>query len=1199
MAAPSTRTNIFKKVPIPTDLATREIHLTENAQTVLEKRYLRRDDDGKPVETVQEMFWRVAYHVALAEKTLGGDDKQVEWWARQFFDLLTSISFFPNSPTFTGAGTPLGQLAACFVLAIDDDMGRTGQGIFETLRHAALIQQTGGGNGFSFSRLRPSGAIVKSSSGVATGPVGFLRVYDQAFGEIAQGGSRRGANMAVLRVDHPDIRDFIKCKSQEGDISNFNISVGITDVFMEAVEKGTTFDLVSPQNGEVWETVDARELFAEIVRYAHHNGEPGVLFLDTANRGNPVPHLYELESTNPCVTGDTLIYTADGLMRAEALFDDECDVEVVLDSRFGHEQSTSLASRVFMTGTKQVYRLQTKEGYYLRATEDHLIMTTRGWMPLKALHRGEKIHILNRKGGFGTEGSEELGRVLGWLVGDGTVNKVRTALSFFGEEKRELAPMFAGYVNDLVEPLTVGPRTYAVGITELIERDEVRIQSERLLLIAQEHSLAENKHNVPESVFTGSEEMQRGFLQALFTADGSFQDGGEKGGSVRLASSHLDLLEGVQQVLLNFGIASRIYRNRRQAGYHELVISKRNMVTFADEIGFLMNGKQERLADYISRGKCGPYAEYFVATIDSVTECGVETVFDLTEPLTHSFVANGLVIHNCGEQWLGPMENCCLGSVNLASHVTDDDQVDWERLANSVATATRFLDDVVTANAYVPAIPELREAAERVRRIGLGIMGLADMMYRLGVCYGSLEGQEFASQVMEFVRFHSMKTSIDLAEERGPFPGINGSIYDPIDVTWQPPTSLVEHQTDWGRPVLEWGEIVEGIRAHGIRNGAQTTIAPTGTISTVSGIEGYGCEPVFALAYLRYVNTNAGNSDERMTLQYTSPLFEQALRRADLDQAAIDRIVDAVNKAGTCQTVEEIPDNIRRVFVTASDVSVDEHIRMQASMQAFVDNAISKTINAPTDATENDVAEAYMLGWRLGCKGLTVYVTGSREKVVLETTETKSKREGIDDQSSAPVEAGEQISLFNDHKKPRPRQLMGKTYRVPTPAGTTYITINENGEGSGQPFEVFMHTAKAGSDIAAVAEAMGRLLSYIFRMVGPVSPRDRVKEAIRQLGGIGGRHPLGFGPNRVSSLPDAIAQVLQEYLEDTSDEADELEEEEPPSRHSSQQMPLIPDEPQSAEKARVIGDLCPECGNASLVREEGCMHCYSCGYSEC
>ena len=308
--------NILPTPAMPKDLPS--IDLSDNSRQVLEKRYLRRGEDGRPVETIDEMFWRVAYHIAKVEETWGED---VVALARRFYQLMVSRQFFPNSPTFTGAGTPLGQLAACFVLPISDDMGRKSTGIFQTLRDAALIQQTGGGNGFSFSRLRPVGALVKSSAGKATGPVGFLRVYDHAFGEVAQGGSRRGANMAVVRVDHPDVEEFITCKTNENQITNFNISVGITDAFMEAVENDDMWELRFPdvhdpayrgfdgtleeaeQAGismRVYKRLPARELFNKIVRQSHFNGEPGVLFLDAANRANPLPHLYQLESTNPC-----------------------------------------------------------------------------------------------------------------------------------------------------------------------------------------------------------------------------------------------------------------------------------------------------------------------------------------------------------------------------------------------------------------------------------------------------------------------------------------------------------------------------------------------------------------------------------------------------------------------------------------------------------------------------------------------------------------------------------------------------------------------------------------------------------------------------------------------------------------------------------------------------------------------------------
>jgi ribonucleoside-diphosphate reductase alpha chain len=808
------------------------IDLTENARTVLTKRYLRKGPDGKPVETVEEMFHRVAYHIASVEAEWGGNVAEAE---QRFFRLLTDLRFFPNSPTFTGAGTPLGQLAACFVLPISDDMGRDESGIFQTLRDAALIQQTGGGNGFSFSRLRPKGALVKSSAGQATGPVGFLRVYDKAFGEIAQGGTRRGANMAVLRVDHPDISDFVKCKTSEDAITNFNISVGITDEFMQAVEADADYDLISPQDGMVWRSVKARQIFDEIVKHAHHNGEPGILFVDTANRQNPVPHLYELEATNPC-----------------------------------------------------------------------------------------------------------------------------------------------------------------------------------------------------------------------------------------------------------------------------------------------------------------------------------------------------------GEQWLGPYENCCLGSINLARHLTEVDgrpRVDWEGLEESVAEATRFLDDVVTANAYVPAVPQLQVAAHRARRIGLGIMGLGDLMYHLGIRYGSEAAQEFAAQVMEFVRYHAMSTSIELARERGAFPTIKESVYDPDNIKWRPPRPLFAFSHDWERPTLDWDEIVMGIKAHGIRNAAQTTVAPTGTIATVAGCEAYGCEPVFALAYVRHVNDNGRD----LELTYASPLFEKALIESGLGEEVRERIIERVSLMGSCQDVDEVPRSVRDVFVVASDITAQEHVRMQASLQAFVDNSISKTCNFPETATEQDVADAYFLAWKLGCKGLTVYVTGSREKVVLETKGARKIK--VDDPVQAAVDPAKQPTLFHEAKKPRRRMLHGSTYRIGTPLGTTFVTVNEN--GGEEPFEVFLHTSKAGSETAAVSEAIGRLISYVLRLSSPVSPRQRLAEVVRQLSGIGGGRPLGFGAQRVLSLPDAVSQVLAEYLGQGK-----------PGENGRVKAP----KGRFAEPDQLtfkVGDLCPDCGEAAVVREEGCRKCYACGYSEC
>jgi len=840
---PQVQTQGVKTQPaLPADAP--EVYLSDNALEVFKRRYIRKGEDGEPAETKEETFWRVAYNIAAIEENWGGNVSET---ADRFYRLLAEKKFLPNSPTFTGAGTPLGQLAACFVIPISDDMGKWSDGIFQSLRDAALIQQTGGGNGFSFSRLRPSKSLIKASSGHATGPVGFLKVYDKAFGEIAQGGTRRGANMAVLRVDHPDIANFISCKTDETEITNFNISVGITDSFMEAVLEDAIWELRFPDvkhpdyrkfNGTleqaeavgipivVFDKIRARDLFDSIVYQAHHNGEPGLLFLDHANRENPIPHLYDLEATNPC-----------------------------------------------------------------------------------------------------------------------------------------------------------------------------------------------------------------------------------------------------------------------------------------------------------------------------------------------------------GEQFLGPYENCCLGSINLSQHYLPEGTPDWDALQTSIQTATRFLDNVVDVNAYVPTVPQLQEAAFRARRIGLGIMGLADAMFRAGVRYGSEEGQEFAAQVMEFVRYHAMRSSIELAKQRNPFPAIEGSRYDPKNLAWKVPEPVTPYKNEWNRPKLDWQLIVDGIKKHGIRNAAQTTVAPTGTIATVSGCEGYGCEPVFALAYTRHVVESEGDLD----LIYTSPLFEETLEKSGLSPDLKNEIINTTIEKGTCQDIDALPDQIRNTFVVSSDISAEEHVRVQAALQAFVDNSISKTINFPSSAEPEEVAQAYKLAWKLGCKGITVYVTGSRDKVILETNAGSVDPEML--------EAQKQILKWQATKKPRPRHLEGYTYSIQTPLGKTYVTINENGDR--QPFEVFINTAKAGSDTAAVSEAIGRSLSYILRMSSPIPPRQRLEEVFQQYAGIGGRRPTGFGPNRVRSLPDGIAQALQEYLENTGWKFQQVSLEE------------IEGEISQPENWLEVGDLCPECGQAALVNEEGCRKCYSCGFSEC
>jgi ribonucleoside-diphosphate reductase alpha chain len=462
-------------------------------------------------------------------------------------------------------------------------------------------------------------------------------------------------------------------------------------------------------------------------------------------------------------------------------------------------------------------------------------------------------------------------------------------------------------------------------------------------------------------------------------------------------------------------------------------------------------------------------------------------------------------------------------------------------------------------------------------------------MYHCHVRYGSDESLEFCGQVMEFIRFHCMKTSIALAKEKGAFPAIEGSIYDPKHLKWTPPTPMETYSHDWQRPHLDWQEIIDGLKQYGIRNAAQTTIAPTGTIGTVAGCEGYGCEPVFALAYTRHVNDNGKD----LQLNYVSPLFQAALDSSDLTEEAKNQIIERVLVNGSCQQIELLPKSIREVFVVSADIRAEEHIRIQAALQRFVDNSLSKTINFPAGTTEDEVANAFLYAWKLGCKGITVYITGSRENVVLETNETiQSKQSPSKTAPDQPKLYGEvintQLRLWKDTKKPRPRILRGYTYSIETPLGKAFITINEN--GGDQPFEVFINTAKAGSETAAHSEAIGRLISYVLRIASPIEPRERLKVVMEQLAGIGGGRSLGFGPNRVRSLPDGIAKALDEYLY---------------QQHWEREIEIKPDLagqlsiPELTGRSHPIGELCPECGQATLINEEGCRKCYTCGHSEC
>jgi len=1116
------------------------MELSSNARSVLEKRYLRKDNDGRVTETPEEMLLRVARAIASAEKFHGMSQPEMDDLASEFYGFMARLEFIPNSPTLMNAGRELGQLSACFVLPIEDSM----ESIFDGLKNTALIHKSGGGTGFSFSRLRPANDLVASTKGVSSGPISFMEVFNSATEAIKQGGTRRGANMGCLRVDHPDILEFITCKRESDRLNNFNISVLVSDKFMEALEKDEEYDLYNPRTKRSEKRYSARKVFELIVDSAWRNGEPGVIFIDRMNEKNPTPALGQIESTNPCVAGDTLVYTGSGLMMAGSLASDRAagPLDITVDPRREPGSATLPASNVFPTGKRMVYRLMTDEGYSIRLTANHRVMTERGWVEAGKLTDQDKIHILSRKGGFGTRGDLETGRILGWLVGDGTIKKDRVVLSFFGEEKRILAPMFAEIVDRRVEGLQKLDRDYPVGVVEVGGRDEARVSSKRLRDVASEYGLLDNKLSVPFQVLGASEELQRGFLQALFTADGSVQGTAAKGVSVRLSQSELAVLERVQQMLLNFGIASRIYKERRKAAMkrlpdgkggsreylcrpqHELVVSKENLAGFAGQIGFLLDRKNDRLKAYLKDGPRGPYSEHFTVSFSEFLPEGEEEVYDLMEPRTHSFVANGFVVHNCGEQPLLPYESCNLGSINLAKMVRPAEgkwDVDWDKLRTTVRRAVRFLDNVIDVNRY--PIDLIEKNTKGNRKIGLGVMGFSDMLFLLDIPYNSEEAVGFGGRLMEFIDREALAMSVELGRDKGSFPNFAKSIY----------SGKLEH----------------------LRNATRTTIAPTGTISIIAGCSS-GIEPLFAIVFIR-------NVMDKTEMPEINPVFEQSIRDRGLYSS--DLMKDIAQK-GTLADILCIPDDLKRVFVTAHDISPQWHIRMQGAFQKHTDNAVSKTVNFPHTAMPQDIEDVYIMAYELGCKGVTVYRDRSRDGQVLNIGEVKR--------------AGERAPEKGITPRPRPAETTGSTQKSGTGCGNLYITINSDEAGM---CELFATMGKSGGCAASQIEAIGRLTSLALR--AGVDPDSIVK----QLKGIRCPSPLLGRGGMTYSCADAIGKAVEK----ASRKAGGAE----PVEAAPSEVTLDTFATHTNGHSNVVG-ACPDCGGP-LRHEAGCMVCKFCGYSKC
>lgn len=1110
------------------DTAGSSFDISENALTVLKCRYLKKNAEGQLIESPASMFRRVAKHIAKAEKNYhpDRDSKPVE---EIFYKMMTEFRFLPNSPTLMNAGRRLGQLAACFVLPVEDSM----EAIFQSLKDAAMIHKSGGGTGFSFSRLRAKNSRVGTTGGVASGPVSFMKIFNTATEQVKQGGTRRGANMAILRVDHPDIMEFIHCKKENGDLNNFNISVALTDTFMEALQEKTDYDLIDPKDGEKVESLSAEKVYNALVKQAWENGDPGIVFIDRINQENPTPLIGEIESTNPCVTKDTFVMTSEGPRQVEELVGRQFHAVINGNPYLTTEKG------FFSTGRKKVFRLSTKEGYALRLTKDHPVLRAASvvrnslhteWVRAEDLENGDRIVLGNHRefaGWSGKYGAGE-GYLTGLLVGDGTLKKDKAVISVWRQKQAVNGnPSFPSGIMEkaLACAKALPARSDFRGWQEIPERGEFRMSLGYLKNLCLELGMAPGEKTITPDLETCSSDFCKAFLSGLFDVDGSVQGSLEKGISLRLSQSDLPLLEAVQRMLLRFGIAATIYTNKIHKGesilpnekcgsrayptraQHELLITKDNICMFRDRIGFHDLEKQARLEALLKSYTRGAYRERFLATVSGFLPDCEEEVFDVQVPGDNCFDANGLVVHNCGEQPLLPREACNLGSVNLAKYVAQTEagpKIDREGLKELVKNAVRFLDNTIDMSRY--PLPEITEMVRGNRKVGLGVMGFADMLFQLGIPYNSEEALETAETLMEFIRESAWEASRELAEERGVFANFDKSIFkDREDARF--------------------------------RNATTTTIAPTGTLSIIAGCSS-GIEPLFALSFIRNVM-----DDDR--LLEVNPWFEAVAKERGFYS---DTLMKEIASRGSIQDIPDIPDDVRRVFVTAHDVTPEWHIRMQAAFQKYTDNAVSKTVNMPGSATVEDVRRVYDLADSLGCKGVTIYRDGSKEKQVLSFGQSNEQER------------------FMAAVKKRPETLPGFTSRMKTGLGSLYVTVTEY---EGKPFEVFAIIGKSGRSTTAKTEAIGRLVSLALRA------GVNAERIVEQLKGIGGEHPVFQNGGLVLSIPDAIARVLE-------------------NRYMKKEGKNNGKGPGKS----LLGETCPDCGETASF-EEGCMICHFCGYSKC
>lgn len=1065
---------------------TNDLSVQDISSEVLIEKYAKGGE-----QTPDELRERVARALAQAEKPADRAH-----WTAAFLD-AQKRGFVPAGRIMSAAGTELSAtLINCFVQPVGDSIATPEDGvpgIYTALTEAAETMRRGGGVGYDFSRIRPMGAWVGSTRSHASGPISYMRVFDRSCETVESAGSRRGAQMGVLRCDHPDIEAFIHAKDQ-GDLRNFNISIGVTDAFMEAVQADGTVELAHKaqpsaeqieagayQRGDgqwVYRKVRARELWDQVMRSTYDHAEPGVLFLDRINADNNLHYCETIAATNPCVTGDTRLATQHGLVPIAWLQANGAALDCTVDRRaLGAEERGTVvrpAVPAFLSaGQAEVFKITTAEGYEIKATAWHEFYTARGKLKLSELEPGDELWVQSGKGQFGIQGSEALGTLLGLITGDGHFTNrgkgEQAAVVNLWNEERQLADGIASFVNTLIAGIAQAPREYQVKPVAIAERNLVMIRSIMLARVLDGYGFnAQTKLAVPEVIWQGSEDCMRGYLRALFQTDGTVNvSSSSQSCSVRLSSVHRRLLQDVQVLLANFGVFSRIHE-RRQGGarslpdghggrrdylcqtLHELIVDGESREVFMREVGFLLPAKREKYEAWVE-GKALLKTQRFAAKITSIEAAGIEPVYDTTQADGNTVIFNGLVTGQCAEQPLPPYGCCCLGSIDLTRFVRDPFSAkpafDEAGFAEVVAVATRMLDNVLDVTPW--PLPAQAQEASNKRRVGLGFTGLGDALVMLNLRYDTQEARDMASHISELMRDASYSASSDIAAERGSFPLFNADLYlSGGSFASRLPQGLKDK-----------------IRSQGLRNSHLLSIAPTGTISLAfADNASNGIEPAFSWTYTRkkrLPQTEGGGFKEYAVEDHAWRLYRH-LFGADAP------LSDA--------------------FVTALELSAADHASMVAAVAPYIDTSISKTVNVPADYPYEDFQNLYIQAWQTKLKGLATYrpnsVLGSVLSVTPEVKQPEPLRADVGGANQRlRVERLPNAVVASLRWPSRPDMPGGNpawSYLIQHPHGDFALFIGElplEGPDAGLfgrnlPFEVWVNGAEQPRGLSALAKTL-------------------------------------------------------------------------------------------------------------------------------